>query len=100
MDLDEDLKSEIKNYPLDSALALTQENKLYIIPRTSENENWFRKNEIYAKVDIDGCEALTDEELQIISDDFPNWTPSCGLDRGRIATDKNVTTVDISHLIK
>ena len=76
MDLPEDLKSEIRQYPVDSALALTPEDKLYVIPRTVENENWFRKQEIYDKMRIDGSDAITDEEMQIISDDFPNWTPT------------------------
>ena len=84
MDLDEDLKSEISQYPLDSALGLTQENKLYIILRTSENEIWFRKNEIYDKVYFDSNVELTDEEMEIISGDFPEWTLCCGLERGKL----------------
>lgn len=99
MDLAEDLKSEIKQYPLDSALELTQENKFIVILRTSENETWFRKNEIYDKIYFDSNVELTDEELEITSDDFPVWNPCCCLGRGTLADNKNITTLDLSHLI-
>ena len=100
MDLSDDLKSEIKDYPLDSALALTQENKLYVISRSIENEKWFRKNEIYDKIYLDSNVELTDEEMEIVSEDYPqHWTSCAGFDIGKIKDQDNITTIDLSHLI-
>ena len=97
MDLSEDLKSEIRKYDANSALALTLDDKLFVIPRTSENEHWFRKEEIYDKIREDNNAELTNEELELIGEDLLQpWAAPAGIDRGCI----DVTTVDISDKLK